>query len=183
MAVIRKDFKSIAFLMFTGPILKKVATNKFAVASAAASLGAYLNNPDSYLPFMVSNMYKTYKTGVGLEASFIQTNNTRKQLLVIKSQKVAELQALNLDHARQSVNFQMGYNERHHDSVIRNSDSGNTTQDYVGNSNLKYKTPDSIPLSVTAEDDAPLPLAVTEDVTAKQKKIYFKPDDDFSDIE
>jgi hypothetical protein len=50
MAVIRKDFKNLAFLMFTGPILKKVATNKFAVASAAASLAAYLNNPDSYLP-------------------------------------------------------------------------------------------------------------------------------------
>ncbi len=49
--------------MFTGPILKKVATNKFAVASAAASLAAYLNNPDSYLPWTVSNMYKTYQTG------------------------------------------------------------------------------------------------------------------------
>jgi hypothetical protein len=104
-------------------------------------------------------------------------------LLVIKSKKVAELQALNLEHARQSVNSQMGYNENHHNSVIRNSDSSNTTQDSVENSNLKYQIPDSIPLSVTAEDDASLPLAVTGDVTTKQEKIYFKPDDDFSDIE
>jgi hypothetical protein len=181
MAIIQKDFRSLAFVMFTGPILRKVGTNKFAVASATASIAAYLNNPDSYLPFMVTNMYKTYKTGVGFEASFIQTNNTRKQLLVIKAEKVAELQALNLEHARQSVNSQMGYNENFHNSVIKNSDSTDVSPGSGETSNLKYKNPDAIPLSVALEDTS-LPLKVTGDVVTEQKKVYFKPDDDFSDI-